>query len=130
MVTGAVDHGEGGGGAVVHAVRHRYQIGFRDQDFFSKGAVASEAHDPLAGLEPLHAFTHSDHFAGHFAAGGKGQLRLDLVFAFNDQGVREVETGGLHFHLHLALAGLGGRDVVDHQLVGGSQFLAQDCAHA
>ena len=53
---------------VIHTVRHRNQLVFRHQNFFREGAVAGQAHDPLAGFEALNAVAHGQHFTGHFTA--------------------------------------------------------------
>src|SRR5690625_6599436 len=96
MVGGAVDHGEAGGGDVIHAVGHRNgAIGSRDR-FFGKTAKTRQRHHSVADLEVFDAAANFDDITRDFAAGCKGHRWLNLVLALDDERIWEVHPASLH----------------------------------
>ena len=67
-------------------------------------AKSERAHDPVADREPLGAGPDLGHSSRKFGGGRKRRLRLELIFALDDEGVEEIQRGIGDIHQHLALA--------------------------
>jgi hypothetical protein len=128
-VGGAVGDREPSGDRIVDRVRKRHDRVDRADRLLGEAAVRQRRHDPLARRQANDARAAGIDPAGDLHARDEGQRRLLLVAASDDQGVGEIEPRGAHADAHLARAGLGNRDVLDHQAPRSAQFSTDDCAH-
>lgn len=126
---GAVGHAEGSGGIEVDALGDRHHVVAGHGHLLGEATPAGQRHDPVAGLEVTDLLADGSDGAGGFATRGEGERRLELVLAFDDQGVREVDPGGVHVDQHFVLLRLGAGNLFEHQGLGGAEGLAQDGFH-
>src|SRR5690606_18003470 len=122
---GAIGHAEAGGGDVIHVIGHGQHTEGVSRDLFGKAAVAGQAHDPVAGLEVPDLRSDAGHHTGGLAAGGEGEFRFDLIFAFDDQGIREVDAGGVDVDDHFVVAGYRIGSLFQRQAAGRTVGFAQ-----
>ena len=122
---GAVGHAEGRSLSEVHAGRHRHHVVGRYCNLLGKGAPAGQRHDPVSGLDVADAFANRGHHARRFAARGKGEGRLELVLALDDQCVGEVDAGRMHVQHDLVLLRNGAGGFFNDQVLGRAEGFAQ-----
>ncbi len=118
-----------GGFFVGHVVGNGQDVGFRDDHLFGKGTVAGEAGNPVTRLEASDFLADFNYLARHLSTGRKRHGGLELVLAFNDQGIREVQAGSLNAHLDPVTFHDGAGDVFNHQRLRRAVFLAEDRSH-
>ena len=82
-------------------------------------SIAEKGHTAADGVD----------MAGELGAGHEGQRRLELVLAFDDQQVGEVEAGSADGHPHLAGCRLGGRHFAPAQRTHTIERFAEPCMH-
>ncbi|MNC38330.1 hypothetical protein D3C75_869270 [compost metagenome] len=92
-------------------------------------APAGQGHDPVADLERAGLFPDGGHHARCLAAGGERQRWLELVLAFDDQGVGEVDPGGLHIQQDLVFLRHRAGHLFQHQVARRAQGFAQHSFH-
>ena len=126
---GAVGHAEGGRAVEVHAGRNRHNVVTRHRHLFGKAAPAGQGHDPVTDFDMGDFFADRRHYAGCFAARRKREGRLELILAFDDQGVREVDPGGMHVQHDLGFLHLRAGNVFQHQGFGRAEGFAQHGFH-
>ena len=78
-------------------------IGFR-RKLLRESAEGSRRDHTVARLEACDALAHFLDHARDFATRRERRLGLELIFALDDQRVREIDTGSLHADDHLPLA--------------------------
>ena len=86
---------------------------------FGETAIAGHGDDAVADLQIGDAFADRIDDAGGFTARRKRQRRFELVKVLDDQRVGEIDPGGMDLDAHLALAGLGRRNVLTTSFSGG-----------
>ncbi|MNV53189.1 hypothetical protein D3C71_1453190 [compost metagenome] len=126
---GAVGHAEGRSGGEVHARRDRQNVIERHRHLLGERTPAGERHDPVADLERAGLFANGGHHACCLATWRERQRWLELVFAFDDQGVGEIDTGGLHIQQDLVFPGLRAGHVFQYQVARRTQGFAQHSFH-
>ncbi len=129
MHGGAVGHAECCSGGEVHARRHRQHVVERHRHLFRERSPAGERHDPVADLEGAGLFSDRGHHAGCLAAGGERQWWLELVLAFDDQGVGKVDPGSLHIQQDLVVLRYRAGHLFQHQVTRRAQGFAQHSFH-
>lgn len=125
----AVGHAERGGRVEVHALRDRQHVIARHRDLFGKAAPAGQRHDPVTDFEVADFFAHVTDHACRFATRREREGRLELVLALDNQGVREVDPGGMHVQQDFVLLDRRAGDLFQHQGFGGAEGFAQHSFH-
>ena len=125
MHGGTVGHAEAGRGNEVHVIGHRQHVGAGGGYFLGKTAVAGQPHDPVARLQMGNLAAHAGDHTGSLTARRKGERWLDLVLALDDQGIGEIDAGGVDIDDNLVVLGdrIGG--FVQRQRAGRSVGFAQ-----
>ncbi len=100
-----------------------------DDDPLTRSAIAQPGGDTLTDAEAGDASAQGSDDAGAFGRGREGQGRLGLVAPLNDQRVEEVERCRLDRDGDLPRAGLLIGQIAQHQALGRSQLLAEQCLH-
>ena len=121
----AIGHYKGSGSGEVHASRYWDKPGRVGEDFLGKAAPANECDHPVTDLHRVYAFTNFFDYARDLASWSEGHGWFELVFALDDEGVREVHAAGLHAYNHLSHSWLKRLDILKHQALRWSVFLTQ-----
>ena len=129
MHRGAVGHAEGGGGGQVHALGYRQHVVAGHRHFLGEAAPAGQGHDPVAGAQVRDLLADRLDHAGRLAARGEREGRLELVLALNDQGVGEVDPGGMYLDQHLVLLRFRAGQVFQDQAGGRAEGFAEQGFH-
>ncbi|MNJ53209.1 hypothetical protein D3C77_485890 [compost metagenome] len=129
MHRGAVGHAEGRSGGEVHLRWNRQYVIGRHRHLFGKTAPPGQGHDPVADLQVASLFAHGADHASGFATRREWQWWLELVLAFDDQGVGKVDPGGLHVQQDLVLLRHRAGDVFQDQVLRRAKGFAQHCFH-
>jgi len=88
--------------------------------------TAADARDhAVADLPTGHAFAQRGNSAADLATRAEGPGRLELVQVLDDQRIGIVDRTGRDIDQHLARAGHGGFDILDHQRFGATGLLRQ-----
>ena len=109
--------------------RKRHQARRLDLHFLGERAVGGEGDHAVARLASLHAFADFLHHAGHLAARGEGQRRLELVLVLDDQHVGEIQARRLHADDDFARRRPGRGQVLDDQRFRRAELLAEHGFH-
>ena len=83
------------------------------QGFVARLTVNAHADDAVARRERADIRADRVDDAGEFAAGGVRKLRLELIFATNNETVREIDARRLDGNEHLVSFGSGRRNRLD-----------------
>jgi len=128
-VGGEVDDGEGRGGGEVHGVGDAGDVLFLGDGLFGEAAVIELGEDAVAGGNTRDIRCYFANDAGDLHAGGEGQGWFLLVLASGDEGVGEVDAGGVDIDQDAAGSERRRIDFVDTEADEAGELKTADCAH-
>src|SRR5437879_6924482 len=119
---GAVDQSESGRGSKIHAGGHFNQFGCIRCNFFGKTSHACKGDDVFTDLDMLDSLTDLFDDTCDLAAWREGHVRLELVFALDNERIREVDAACFHTDNDLTLAWPERFNLCKHKAVGQAIF--------